>query len=246
MNSSTISTTSTVQLDYVEEAILTGAMHVQLQKWKCKLDSGHKRVGWKIGFNALADQERMKLRSPIVGYLTSESVLESESIYTGTHTSKLMVEAEVAILIGEDVTTHVSKEQATAVIKGFAPAIEIVDFARVPHDMTSILEDNIFHEAVIIGDLNKNLSELKVTDIFANVLINGETIQSGDPSRYPKDMGEIISCVSDILSKQGEYLQAGDWIIAGSITIPVEVKMGDQVNVSLAPLGSLMVTILKE
>jgi len=246
MNSSNISTASTASQEYVDEAILIAGMQVQLQKWKSKLDAGHQRVGWKIGFNAVADQARMKLTCPIVGFLTSESVLESESIYTGKHTSKLMVEAEVAILIGEDITTHPTKEQAAAAIKGFAPAIEIVDFARVPHDMRSILEDNIFHEAVIIGELSTQLHELNAADISASVQVNSETIQTGDASRYPKDMSEVVVCVASTLAKQGEFLQAGDWIIAGSITRPVEVTKDDQVDVLLAPLGSLQVDILKE
>lgn len=232
--------------DFVEDRVITQAMRVQLGNWKSKFDLGHKRVGWKIGFNAQADQERMKLALPIVGFLTSESVCDPGSIFKGVKTSKLMVEAEVAILIAQDVAVNASNAEAFAAIKGFAPAIEIVDFARVPHNVRSIVEDNIFHEAVIFGELCTDTSDLMVKDISASVLVNGENIQTGDSSRYPENFSDVVIWVANALAKQGECLQAGDWIIAGSITPPVEVHTDDAVEISLAPLGSLKVNISKE
>lgn len=238
-------TRSILQQELVEGEILVQGMQVQLHKWKCILESGHKRVGWKIGFNAVTDQERMGLPSPIVGFLTSESVLESGDIYKGKKAAKLMVEAEVAILIGQDISTGADRAQAAAAIEGFAPAIEIVDVARAPHDITSILEDNIFHETVIFGDVSRDIPDLAAKDISANVLVNGQVMQTGDPSRYPEDISDVVSVVADTLAKQGESLQAGDWIISGSITKPIEVHTGDQVEVSLSPLGTLSAKIMK-
>ena len=236
---------TTAQQDFVEEAILIDGMQVQLHKWQCLLESGQKRVGWKIGFNAMADQERMKLPSPIVGFLTSESVLDSGSTYKGKKNSKLMVEAEVAILIGKDVPAAADKTQLADAIEGFAPAIELVDVARTSHDITSILEDNIFHEAVIFGELNRDMPDLRAKDISATVSVNSQVVQNGDPSRYPDDISEVVSVVADTLAKQGQCLQAGDWIISGSMTIPVEVFAGDHIEVALSPLASLSLNIVK-
>ena len=236
---------STTQQDFVEETILIDGMQVQLHKWQCLLESGYKRVGWKIGFNAMADQERMRLPSPIVGFLTSDTVLDSGSTYKAKKNAKLMIEAEVAILIGKDVSAAANKPQLADAIEGFAPAIELVDLARTSHDMTSILEDNIFHEAVIIGELNRDMSDLTAKDISATVSVNSELVQKGDPSRYPDDITEVVSVVADTLAKQGQCLQAGDWIISGSITKPAEVFAGDHIEVALSPLGSLSLNIVK-
>lgn len=236
---------SIMQHELIDENILIAGMQVQLYKWQTLLESGHKRVGWKIGFNTLGDQKRMGIPSPIVGFLTSESVLESGSTYIGKKTSKLMAEAEVAIFIGKDVPANATNTQLTAAISGFAPAIEIVDVARTSHDVASILEDNIFHETVIFGDLNRDIPNLTAKDISATVSVNGEIVQIGDPTRYPDDIREIISVVADTLAKQGKCLQAGDWIISGSITTPVEIFSGDSLIVDLAPLGTLSLNIEK-
>lgn len=232
-----------MQREFVEETILMQGMQVQLHKWQHLLESGHKRVGWKVGFNAVADQQRMRLPSPIVGFLTSESVLDSGSTYQGKKAAKIMIEAEIAILIGKDVSAAADKTQLAEAIEGFAPAIEIVDVARTPHDITSILEDNIFHEAVIFGELSRGMPDLTAKDISATVSVNSQIVQTGDPSRYPDDIREVVSVVADTLAKQGKCLQAGDWIISGSITKPIEVFAGDHIEVGLEPLGLLSLNI---
>jgi len=118
-------TGSVIQHQLVDDEILVQGMKTQLHKWKGMLESGSKQVGWKIGFNDLADQKRMRLASPIVGFLTSKSVLESDGIYKASKAARLMLEAELAILLGQDVSAGADKLQVAAAIEGFAPAIEI-------------------------------------------------------------------------------------------------------------------------
>ena len=72
------------------------------------LESGGERVGWKIGFNDSADHRRMRLASPVGGFLTSKSVLESGGIYKVSKAARLMVEAELAILVGQDASASKS------------------------------------------------------------------------------------------------------------------------------------------
>ena len=236
-------TDSVLQQEYIDNEILNQGMMIQLDKWKTLIESGNNRVGWKIGFNDTSDQARMKIPSAIVGFLTSDRVMCNAGIYKASSSAKLMVEAEIAILIAKDVLQTDSKSELEAAIEGFAPAIEIVDVARTSHDVLSILGDNIFHEAVIIGDLIKTKPSLSAKDVNASVIVNGELVQTTEPSRYPDDLTDIIKVVSSTLHKQGEILKAGDWIISGSITKPYEVFSGDNVEVVLSPLGTLSVGI---
>lgn len=234
---------STSQQQFIDEKVLEQGMEKQLLKWKNIIASGHSRVGWKIGFNDLADQRRMELPSPIVGFLTGDRAFLSGDTYTARKEAKVMLEAELAILIGKDVPGGASLEQAKSAIEAFAPALELVDVARAPHDIESILEDNIFHEAVIFGEASQEFLNLKTQDISARVMVNGEELRVGDPSRYPEDISEFVCVVANTLDKQGLRLQAGDWIISGSITKPVAVKAGDQIEVELEPLGSISAQI---
>lgn len=229
--------------ELIDDEILLQGMNVQLQKWTGMIAGGAKRVGWKLGFTPLADQQRMKLPSPVVGFLTSETVVASGGEYKANDSAKVMLEAEVAVLIGRDISPGENTEQLKNAIEGFAPAIEIVDVARTAHDITSVLEGNVFHEAVIIGDVSRDYSDLVAKQISASVHVNQQLVQEGDALRYPLNFSELVSFVADTLNKNGQKLQVGDWIICGSITIPVQVYPGDQVEISLAPLGTLSANI---
>lgn len=236
-------TDSILQQEYIDNEILNQGMMMQLDKWKTLIKSGNNRVGWKIGFNDIADQARMKIPSPIVGFLTSDRVMSNGGLYKVSESAKLMVEAEIAILIAKDILETDSKSELEDAIEGFAPAIEIVDVARTSHDVLSILGDNIFHEAVIIGDLIKTKPGLSAKDVHASVTVNGNLVQTTEHSRYPDDLTDIIAVVSKTLISQGEILKAGDWIISGSITKPYEIFSGDNIDVSLSPLGLLSLGI---
>lgn len=232
-----------LQQEYIDNEILNQGMMIQLDKWKTLIEAGNNRVGWKIGFNDTSDQARMKIPSPIVGFLTSDRVMSNAGLYKVSTSAKLMVEAEIAILISKDILETDSKSELEAAIEGFAPAIEIVDVARTTHDVLSILSDNVFHEAVIIGDLIKNNPNLSAKDVHASVTVNGKLVQTTEPSRYPEDLTDVVAVVSKTLRSQGEILKAGDWIISGSITKPYEVFSGDNIDVSLSPLGDLSLGI---
>lgn len=236
-------TDSVLQQEFIANKILNQGMMIQLDKWKTLIESGNNRVGWKIGFNDTSDQARMKIPSPIVGFLTSDRVMNNGGLYKVSESAKLMVEAEIAILIAKDILETDSKTELMSAIEGFASAIEIVDVARTSHDVLSILGDNIFHEAVIIGDLIKNKPGLSAKDIHAKVIVNDELVQVAEPSRYPEDLTDIVAVVLKTLVSQGETLKAGDWIISGSITKPYEVFAGDNIEVSLSPLGTLSLGI---
>lgn len=234
---------STTEQQFIDETIIEQGMQTQLLKWKSIIASGHSRIGWKIGFNNLADQRRMNLPSPIVGFLTGDRVSKSGDSFIARKDANIMLEAELAVLIGNDVPGDASLEQARSAIEAFAPAMELVDVARTAHDIASILEDNIFHEAVIFGESSRELLNLKTQEISARVLVNGEEVRIGEPSRYPEDISEFVCVVANTLAKQGQCLQAGDWIISGSITKPIAVQAGDEVKVELDPLGSITAQI---
>ena len=62
----------------VSDERVAAAIRVQLEDWRKKLATGAERVGWKIGLNIPEVQERLGLREPVIGHLTSATRVESE------------------------------------------------------------------------------------------------------------------------------------------------------------------------
>lgn len=64
-----------------------------------------------------------------------------------------------------------------------------------------------------------------------------------EPERLPKDFSAIILAVANTLAEQGEQLQKGDWIISDAATKPAAVSNGDEIEVEMGVLGSIVLKI---
>ncbi len=205
---------------------LDEAYQQQLGHWRAALHSGAGRIGWKIGLNVPAVQEKLGLERSVVGHLTTASLLGADGTHALTGARKPMAEPEIAIEMGPD-----------GAIAGLAPAIEVADIDRPLDDAGEIVAANIFHRAVAIGPSSDRSD---ATGIQAVLSVNGEQAATSDAGAT--DLSEIVRLVDETLRAAGESLEAGDRIIAGSLTQPAPVKAGDAVSVDLGPIGRLEVS----
>lgn len=231
------------EINYIDKNILHNGMHVQLQSWEKLLRSGSRRLGWKIGFNTSADQLRLGLMQPLVGHLTTNSVIKSGGCYNLKPGSKTLVEAELAIIIGKDIPVSSGRDKIKQSIEAFAPAIELVDVSDAPADIEQILMGNIFHETVILGEKYYQHELLSTNDIIASVKVNGECVENSDLTRYPDNFIDFVDVVAETLSQHNQQLMAGDWIITGSLIKPFEVSSKSTVELNMSPFGDVVLHI---
>lgn len=205
---------------------LDEAYQQQLGHWRATLHSGAGRIGWKIGLNVPTVQEKLGIDRSVVGHLTTATLMGADGSHSLAGAEKPMAEPEIAIEVGPDGT-----------IAGLAPAIEVADIDRPLEDVGQIVAANIFHRAVAIGP---SVSLDRAEGIEAILRMNGEQVASADAGST--DLGATIALVDETLREAGESLQAGDRIIAGSLTPPAPIRPGDRAEVDLGPVGRLEVS----
>ena len=202
---------------------LEEAMQRQLSHWRSALGSGDQRIGWKIGLNVPAVQERLGIERSVVGHLTSATLLRPGGTHSLAGALKPFVEPEIAI--------EVDGEGA---ILGLGAAIEIVDFDHPIENAAEIVGENIFHRAVVICPSSQRTA---ADGIHARLSVDGEQRETGDAGAT--DLAETVAVVDDTLRAAGERLEHGDRIIAGSLTAPVPVAPGERVTLDLGELGTI-------
>ncbi len=206
---------------------LDDAYQRQLSHWRATLDSGAHRLGWKIGFNPPAVQEKLGLSAPVVGHLTSATLLGADGSHSLAGAQVPKAEPEIAIEIGPEKT-----------IAGLAPAIELVDIPALPagpDDVPEVLAANIFHRAVAVG------SSTSADPGSWTFSVDGRVVADGDASGYP--IADMVHVVADTLDAAGERLEAGDRIIAGALAPPPDVEAGQRLTLDLGPLGTIEVQL---
>jgi 2-keto-4-pentenoate hydratase len=202
-----------------------------LKRMREKLDAGEARVGWKIGLNPPAAQERAGISEPVVGHLTDSTVVASGGEYHGlAAASRLVVEPEIAVRIGEDGS-----------IASIGPALEIVDVDRDIADIEPVLAGNIFHRGVVFGPEDERRHGGSLAGVTARVLHNGEVAGEPDPAAVVGDPNELVALVARTVASHGEELRPGDRIICGTLIPPLAPEPGDEIALDLGPLGTASV-----
>lgn len=209
----------------MDERVLAGTQ-AQLENWRAELAAGAERVGWKIGLNTPEAQQRAGISAPVVGYMTSNTLLRYGARVSLAGMTNPMLEPEVAVQIGP-----------TGDPGDLGAAIELVDMDEPIDDIERVVARNIFHRGVMFGGPRPGMSPPPEVAL----LVNGE-----ERDRAPVEFDEWtpVNVVADTLAAAGELLVPGDTIIAGSLTAPLAVKPGDAVGMQLGPLGFLQVVFL--
>jgi 2-keto-4-pentenoate hydratase len=188
------------------------------------LAQGAEPIGWKIGFNVPATQQRLGIDAPLAGFLTTNTLLSEGATWSIEDGGQVIVESEVAVEVGPDGRS----------IAALFPALELADEPDLDLEVEQILAGNIFHRAVAFGPRAETQ-----TPGVARVLVNGEEQHTVPADRTGERLQAMVEAVAARLADAGEELRAGERIITGIIAPPHDAAPGDAVRLELEELGGV-------
>ena len=225
----------------------------QLARLEELLEDGHEHLGWKIGLNSAAVMERMETDAPVVGFLTSATLVEEGDEHSLAGSTAAAAEPEVAIHLARDVPPDADAAAGRAAIGALGAAIELVDLDQPleADRLEEILADNVFHRGVVLGPPDSARAGGSLEGVAGRIVVNGEDEAEIDVPEAAGDLGGTVAVVAARLGTVGAALRAGDVIIAGALPPrPVDspdarrtpwlpVRPGDELEVDLGRLGGL-------
>ena len=187
------------------------------------LAQGAEPIGWKVGFNISAAQEKLGIDAPLAGFLSSNGVLE-DGAEVSLDDGPVVIESEVAVELGPDARS----------IAALLPALEIADPPDLDQDVETILAGNIFHRAVVFGP------RVETNEPGGGrVLVNGEVEHVMAPGETSAHLEEMIEAVRKRLAAVDEDMLPGQRIITGVLAPPHAAHPGDRVRLELDALGGV-------
>jgi 2-keto-4-pentenoate hydratase len=231
-----------LRTDLVDPRICRG-MEAQLARRRERIAAGEAAIGWKVGFGAAAAMQRFNLTAPLVGYLMESGRVASGGAVSPAGWTKPVSEPELAIHMGRDLAGDADEAATRAAIGAIGPAIELADLDPPPEDVATILAGNVFQRHVILGPADASRAGGRLDGLTARVSRNGAEIAA--VTELEANTGEIVAIVrhvAAVLSGFGERLQAGQFVITGSIVPPIFLEPTDtEFALELEPLGSAAV-----
>ncbi|PPC79207.1 2-oxo-hepta-3-ene-1,7-dioic acid hydratase [Pokkaliibacter plantistimulans] len=234
-------------LDYPDISI-EDAYAIQKAWVDIKLANGRKLIGHKIGLTSRAMQVSSNITEPDYGALLDDMRFEEGSDIPFHRFIVPRVEVELAFILGKplrgpDCTIFDVLDATDYVI----PALEIIDAriqqidpqTKVTRKVFDTISDNAANAGIILGGRAIRPIELDLRRIPAILYRNGVIEESGVSAAVLNHPAKGVAWLANKLAPYDVTLEAGQIILGGSFTRPVNANPGDTFHVDYDQLGSI-------
>jgi len=202
-------------------------------------DAGAEAIGWKIGVATPASMTAAGIDAPLVGHLLASGRVEPGATIDVADWADPRLEPELAVYLGADVPSRATPEEASAAITEISLAFELVDVTGSLTDAPAMLRGNVFQRGVVLGERAPVQPPPAVT-----VLIDGEVhSEIADPVAATGTYASLVQHLAAVLGAQGRALRAGQVIITGMLTPPIQLAPGTRCAMRAPGLAAIELAI---
>ena len=219
---------------------------------KMKTDAGAVRRGHKIGLTSRAMQQSSQIDEPDFGTLLDDMFFEPGAIPASRFIVP-RVEVELAFVLKRKIEGDtIGIEDVLAATEYVQPAIEIIDSRIEQHDrhtkafrkVQDTISDNAANAGIVLGGRKVGPHEVDLPWVGAILRQNGVVEETGLAAGVQGHPAIGVAWLAMKLAPWGEFLQAGDTVLAGSFTRPALAKKGDAFDADYGPLGRIEFTFV--
>jgi 2-keto-4-pentenoate hydratase len=231
--------------DGLDPLDLDGAYQVQHINTRYWLAEGRRIAGRKIGLTARAVQAQLGVDQPDFGVLFADREVPDGGTLSPTHLLQAKVEAEVAIVLGQDLDNPAADYDDVLLACDHAVAsLEIVD-SRIADWRISFADtvaDNASSGWYVLGGPKHPLAGLDLYSCGMVMEIDGEIVSVGAGAACLGHPLKAVAWLARTLAARGEILRAGDVILTGALGPMVTLVPGARVQAKIGGLGSVAFT----
>lgn len=235
---------------------LDDAYRIQAAWRDIKLARGETIVGHKIGLTSRAMQQAMNITTPDSGFLTDRMVFEAGSTIPTADHLDAKLEVELAFVLGTDIDADAVADPTFGVeavldaTDHVTPALELLgarSFRKDPstgrtRTVIDTISDNAANAGIITGGRAVGPREIDLRWVGALLRRNDTVEETGLAAGVLDHPANGIVWLAERYASQGMSLEAGQTVLAGSFTRPVDVRAGDHFVADYGDLGSFEIS----
>jgi 2-oxo-hept-3-ene-1,7-dioate hydratase len=235
------------------DATVDDAYRIQAAWRDLRLSRGEELIGHKIGLTSKVMQASMQITTPDSGFITDVMAFDATEgpavIPAGDHLDP-KIEVELAFVLATDLDSPDTQfDDVIQATERVLPALELIAARSYRTDpatgrrrtVIDTISDNAANAGIITGGRPVAVEEVDLRWVGALLERNGEIEESGLAAAVLNHPVNGIVWLARRYAQHGMVLRAGDIVLAGSFTRPVEVRQGDNVRVDYGPLGTIEV-----
>ncbi|MBD0735137.1 2-keto-4-pentenoate hydratase [Streptomyces sp. CBMA29] len=227
--------------DLIGRTDIALAYRVQQAVTERRLAAGARLIGRKIGLTSEAVQSQVGVDRPDFGVLFADMRYADREEVPMARLLQPQAEAEVAFLLGRDLSSEDDLAGLRAAVELAYPAVEVVD-SRITDwriCITDTVADNASSGVFVIGEQGLPLDAFEPADTVMTMRRDGGTVSSGTGRACLGDPLNALRWLAATAIEFGAPLRAGDLILSGALGPMVPVRPGDVFEVRIEPLGTI-------
>ena len=224
------------------------AYTIQKVWMELKQADGRNVVGYKIGLTSRVMQVAMEIDEPDYGILLDDMVFSTNSKIKTNDFLDPKIEVELAFvlkkrLFGENLTIENVIDATDYVV----PALELIaarSFRKNPETgyvrtVKDTISDNAANAGIITGDKKVDPKTIDLRWVSALLYKNGTIEESGVAAAVLDHPANGVVWLAKKYAQYNVALEAGQIILAGSFTRPIDVAPGDKIVADYGDLGMI-------
>ena len=236
-----------LSLQYPEMTI-EDAYAIQKAWVENKINNGAKMIGHKIGLTSRAMQMSSNITEPDYGTLLDDMLFAEGSDIPHSRFIVPRIEIELAFILDKPLSgpncTVFDVLDATRYV---VPALEIIDArieridveTKVTRKVIDTISDNAANAGVVVGGRPVRPMDVDLRNIPGVLYKNGVVEESGISVAVLNHPAKGVAWLANKLFPYGVTLKAGEIILGGSFTRPVDANPGDTFHVDYGSLGCI-------
>jgi 2-keto-4-pentenoate hydratase len=212
--------------------------HINTAFWQAK---GRRIVGRKVGLTAKSVQAQLGVDQPDSGVLFDDMRIEDGGALPVGRVLQPKAEAEVALIMGRDVTNpDATADEVYAAVECALAAIEIVDSRIADWKITfaDTVADNGSSAFFVLGRDRHALPGLDLYTCGMAMTVNGQIVSVGAGAACLGHPLNAAAWLARTLAASGAGLRAGDIVLTGALGPMAALRVGDVVRAQIGGLGS--------
>lgn len=224
------------------------AYAIQRSWTQLQIGRGRVKLGQKIGLTSRAMQSAVGIDEPDYGILFRDMLYGDTGTLPFERFHAPRIEVELAFVLksplkGPDCTLF-DVLNATDYV---TPALEVLETRMYRKDpetgamrkVMDTISDNAANAALVIGGRPIRPLEADLRWIGALLFVNGQIEETGIAGGVLGHPALGVAWLANRLAPHGEHLEAGEVVLAGSFTRPVDIRRGDTVHADYGAFGSV-------
>lgn len=234
--------------DLLGESDVDAAYAVQDELNSRRAATGARVVGRKIGLTSPSVQKQLGVDQPDFGVLFEDMAYASGLVVPMSRLLQPKVEAEVAFILGSDLTGELDLDRVRGAVEVVVAALEIVDSRIADWDISIVdtVADNGSSALYVLGDHRLTLDDVEPKDVTMTMEINGFGVSSGTGEACLGDPLEALLWLARTAQEYGDPLRAGQVILSGALGPMAPVGPNQHVTAQISGLGQVAISFSEE